>query len=93
MPPLVHDVERLYANAAFVNRLKVLIGNIDQTNYARLLEEREYFLTLLERFLDPDECEYGNGACQMHNCPRLSPGEVCPQEELRAVLMFNGRTQ
>lgn len=86
-------VDRLYANAAFVNRLKQLIPNVDQTNYARLLNERESFLDLLECFLDPDECEYANGTCQLHSCRKLGPGEVCPQEELRAILLFNGRTQ
>lgn len=89
----VFDVDKLYANAAFASRARALLGSDNGSNVRRLLEEREYLLDLLERFLDCDLCDYLNGHCQIHEHPTLDPGEVCPQDELRSLLVVNGRIE
>ena len=55
---------------------------------AFLLAERLYFLALVKRFVDKDECEYdGNGLCEVHM--HIEQGTKCPHDEARYVLEVN----
>jgi hypothetical protein len=45
-------------------------------------------LELLESFIDEDDCEFDHsGNCQAHGYT-LSPGEKCPQQELKELLSY-----
>lgn len=48
---------------------------------------------LLESLVDPDMCWFDHhGGCQAHGYLGLEPGEVCPQEQLKAILAANPET-
>jgi hypothetical protein len=48
---------------------------------------------LLESLVDPDPCSIDHdGDCQAHMYFGLEPGEVCPQEQLKAILAANPET-
>jgi hypothetical protein len=48
---------------------------------------------LLESLVDPDPCSIDHdGDCQAHMYFGMTPGEVCPQEQLKAILAANPET-
>jgi len=47
----------------------------------------EEFRQLLDDLVDPDDCWFDHhGGCQAHGYLDLQPGQICPQQEAKAVL-------
>lgn len=86
-PDTICSLSHEEARAVFVE-LRALRAQVAATDIATSGDDRSVSRDLLVSLLDDDPCWFDHhGGCQAHGYLSLEPGELCPQAELKALLV------